>query len=275
MSAPAIGIFDSGVGGLTVLKQVLAHLPGERIVYLGDTARLPYGTKSRETVVRYSLRNAAFLLERGVHCLVVACNTASALALDTLASCVPVPVVGVIRPGAERAARCTTRDKVGVIGTVATVRSGAYESAIRSFRDTIEVHSVACPLFVSLAEEGWLEDEITLAVARRYLGPLARSGIDVLVLGCTHYPLLKPVIARVMGPDVRLVDSAEEVPVKVERALDLSRGCGVGPSAHQGGVPSGPRPPEVYLTDCSPHFLDLSRRILGIRPEDVGYVDLG
>ena len=275
MSDRTIGIFDSGVGGLTVLKRMLAHHPGEQMIYLGDTARLPYGTKSRETVVRYSLRNAAFLMEHGVQCLVVACNTASALALDAVQSRFAVPVVGVILPGAERAARSTRSRKVGVIATVATVRSGAYETAIRSFRSGVEILSVPCPLFVSLAEEGWIEDEITRAVARRYLEPLVRGGIDVLVLGCTHYPLLKPVIARVMGPNVLLVDSAEEVPEKVTHALErngsIARGEGyTAQAAVRPGVP-----PKVYLTDCSPHFLQLSRSILDIRPEDVEYVDIG
>jgi len=281
MNEGAIGIFDSGVGGLTVLKQMLAHLPGERMIYLGDTARLPYGTKSRETVVRYSLRNAEFLLEHGVKCLVVACNTASALALDALACRFPVPVVGVIAPGAAKAALATRRQRVGVIGTVATVRSRAYETAIRSVRGTIEVYSAACPLFVPLAEEGWIEDDITLGVARRYLEPLARSGVDVLVLGCTHYPLLKTVIARVMGPNVLLVDSAEEVPAQVRRALPECPRSFDDVDGRQGdtaGLPGGRRDRtalRVYLTDCSPHFLELSRRILEIPPEDVEYVDVG
>jgi len=268
MKEAPIGIFDSGVGGLTVLKQMLVHLPQERMIYLGDTARLPYGIKSRETVVRYSLNNAAFLLERGVKCLVVACNTASALALDALEARFRVPIVGVILPGAEKAARSTRVQKVGVIGTVATIRSRAYETAIRSFRETVDVLSVACPLFVSLAEEGWIQDDITRAVARRYLEPLIRHGIDVLVLGCTHYPLLKPVIAQVMGPSVGLVDSSREVPLQVKRALE-EKGLGA-PGGRRPGVP-----PKVYLTDCSAHFLELSQTILEISPEDVEYVDVG
>jgi len=269
MSDQPIGIFDSGVGGLTVLKQMLARFPGERMIYLGDTARLPYGMKSRETVARYSLNNARFLLEKGVKCLVVACNTASALALDVLSAHVGVPVVGVILPGAEKAARSTRNGRVGVIGTVATVRSGAYEQAIRSCKGAVEVLSVPCPLFVSLAEEGWTQDDITRAVASRYLAPLVRGGIDVLVLGCTHYPLLKPVIAEVMGPGVRLVDSAEEVPVQVRRALQRN-----GLLAEAGGGAGG-RAPRLYLTDCSPHFLELSRKILETDLEDVEYVDVG
>ncbi len=269
MNDRPIGIFDSGVGGLTVLKQMLVHLPGERMIYLGDTARLPYGIKSRETVVRYSLNNAAFLLEKGVKCLVVACNTASALALDVLESRFKVPIVGVIFPGAEKAAVSTRTRRVGVIGTVATVRSQAYEKAIRSYREQIDILSVPCPLFVSLAEEGWIEDEITLAIAHRYLDPLVKRNIDVLVLGCTHYPLLKPVLARVMGPSVLLVDSAEEVPVQVRRALEDK---GLLAAGTEGGAGA---PPKVYLTDCSPHFLDLSRSILDTAPQDVEYVNVG
>jgi len=269
MNDRPIGIFDSGVGGLTVLKQMLAQLPGERMIYLGDTARLPYGIKSRETVVRYSMNNARFLLEKDVKCLVVACNTASALALEALSSRFRVPIVGVILPGAAKAASSTRNGRVGVIGTVATVRSGAYEKAIRSCREDLDVLSVACPLFVSLAEEGWIEDEITRAVAIRYLRPLVVGGIDVLVLGCTHYPLLKPVLTEVMGPAVHLVDSAEEVPVQVRRAL------AAGGLLANADREDRERPPTLYLTDCSPHFLALSEKILETQLQDVEYVDVG
>jgi len=268
MREAPIGIFDSGVGGLTVLRQLLQHLPGERMVYLGDTARLPYGIKSRETVIRYSLNNASFLLEQGVKCLVVACNTASALALDLLAERFRVPIIGVILPGARKAAAVTQTRRVGVIGTMATVSSGAYEAAIRACEPAVRVRSVPCPLFVSLAEEGWIEDEITLAVARRYLAPLVQEEIDVLVLGCTHYPLLKPVLARVMGPSVLLVDSAEEVAVQVKATLE-ELGLSV-PS--QTGHPA---PPKIYLTDCSPHFLDLCRNLLAIPPDEVETINVG
>ncbi len=268
MSEAPIGIFDSGVGGLTVLKQMLRHLPGEKMVYLGDTARLPYGIKSRETVVRYSLNNASFLLDKGVKCLVVACNTASALALDILETRFQVPVIGVILPGARKAAAATEKRKVGVIGTMATIRSRAYELAIRDRGPSIDVRSVPCPLFVSLAEEGWIEDEITYAIARRYLAPLRHEGIDVMVLGCTHYPLLKPVLSRVMGESVLLVDSAEEVAVQVKKAL-VETGLSASSSA------SEPVPPKIYLTDCSPHFLELSRTILEFPPDDVEYINVG
>lgn len=261
-----VGVFDSGVGGLTVLKQLLARLPGERMLYLGDTARLPYGTKSRETVEKYSLQNASFLLKKGVKCLVVACNTASSLALETLRRFLPIPVLGVIEPGARRAAQLTRTGKIGVIGTVATVRSGAYERAILSFANNVEVFSVPCPLFVSLAEEGWMEEDVTYQVARRYLSPLLERGIDVLVLGCTHYPLLKTVIGGVMGSGVVLVDSAEEV---AAMAGDLLREKGLLSSSPQDAVS-----PILYMTDCSPHFVELASKILGVPVTEVEHVDI-
>lgn len=261
-----VGVFDSGVGGLTVLKQLLLRLPGERMLYLGDTARLPYGTKSRETVEKYSMQNASFLVEKGIKFLVVACNTASSLALEALRRSFPIPVLGVIEPGARRAAQLTRTGKIGVIGTVATVRSGAYERAILSFASNVEVFSVPCPLFVSLAEEGWIEEDVTYQVARRYLAPLLERGIDVLVLGCTHYPLLKTVIGGVMGSGVALVDSAEEV---AATAGDLLR--------EKGLVSSSPREavsPILYMTDRSPHFVELASKILGVPVTEVEHVDI-
>jgi len=269
MISRPIGIFDSGVGGLTVLRQLAARMPEERMIYLGDTARLPYGTKSRETVVRYSLHNAAFLQEQEVKLLVVACNTASSLALGELQKKLRIPVVGVILSGAEKAAASSRSRKVGVIGTVATVRSGAYEAAIRECAPDVQVVSVACPLFVALAEEGWLQDEVTQRIAQRYLKPLQDQGVDVLVLGCTHYPLLKPVLSEVMGKGVLLVDSAEEVAAQVERTLQ-ALGLRNAPPAVTRSLP-----PRIYLTDCSPHFLELCERILAFPPEEVEYVDLG
>lgn len=216
----AIGVFDSGVGGLTVAAALERRLPEESILYLGDTARLPYGTKSGATVTRYTQRNVGFLLERDVKAVVVACNTASALALPNLH---PdewgIPVFGVIEPGAEKAAE-TSGGTVGIIATESTVLSGAYAEAIQRHRPDLEVRSVACPLFVSLVEEGWQDDPITAQVAKRYLEPLREAGIDTLVLGCTHYPLLRPVLQETMGPSVTLVDSAEAVAAKVAAELE-------------------------------------------------------
>jgi glutamate racemase len=269
MNRRPIGVFDSGVGGLTVLKQLAMRMPNERLIYLGDTARLPYGTKSRETVLKYSVRNASFLLERGVKCLVVACNTASSLALEALRGEVAVPVIGVIQPGAKRAASTSRVRRVGVIGTLATVSSRAYEEAIAVYGSDIEVTSVPCPLLVALAEEGWVDDEVTYRVAERYLGSLQEKGIDVLVLGCTHYPLLKPVLSRVMGKDVCLVDSAEEAASEVAALLREQ-----GMAAEEAGPEEG-RAPTICLTDRSLHFLELGEKILGLPMKHVEYVDLG
>jgi len=215
----AIGIFDSGMGGLTVLAQIAARLPGESVVYLGDTARVPYGTKSAETIVRYARACAEVLLERGIKLLVAACNTACACALPALQESLDVPVIGVIGPGARAAVQRTRSGRIGIIGTAATVASGAYPAAIAALMPRARVASQACPLFVPLAEEGWVEGEVPALVARRYLEGLRGAGIDTLVLGCTHYPLLKPVIGAAMGESVTLVDSAEETAVAVEEAL--------------------------------------------------------
>jgi glutamate racemase len=246
----AIGVFDSGVGGLTVVSALRRRLPHESILYLGDTARLPYGSKSQATVTRYTERNVEFLVERQVKAVVVACNTASALALPSLST--EVPVWGVIEPGAERAA-ATSRGRVGVIATAATVRSDAYARALRRLRPDLVIESLACPLFVPLVEEGWHNDPVTEEVASRYLGPLLASGIDTLVLGCTHYPLLLPVLARIAGPAVALVDSAETVAEAVASGL-AARGL---------AAPAGLAPElRLCVTDASDGFQVLARRIL-------------
>src|SRR6185503_3942380 len=227
-----IGVFDSGVGGLTVVRALGERLPGEELLYLGDTARVPYGSKSAETIARYSRMSTRFLLERGVKMIVVACNTASAYALDELRRAVEVPVLGAVEPGAQAAIEATRSGRVGVIGTLATVRSGAYPRAIaalaeKSGRGPVEVTAHACPLFVPLAEEGWIDGPVAEAVARRYLGELAERSpeIDVLVLGCTHYPLLRSVLERVARErfrhEVTLVDSAEAMAQRTRALLDL------------------------------------------------------
>jgi glutamate racemase len=224
-------------------------LPGESILYLGDTARLPYGSKSPETVSRYTRRNIEFLTDRGVKAVVVACNTASALALPTL-DMQDVPTWGVIEPGARKAAE-VSRGRVGVIATEATVRSGAYARALRQHRPELEILSQPCPLFVPLVEEGWHDDPITREVAERYLQPLLAAGIDTLVLGCTHYPLLVPVLQRVVGPQVRLVDSAEVVAEQVARGLaERQLEATHSPSHH------------FCVTDTGETFQRIARRIL-------------
>jgi len=215
-----IGIFDSGVGGLTVVSQIRKRLPREGIVYFGDTARVPYGTKSKETVTKFSVENVEFLIRHNVKIVVVACNTASSLCLDFLKRCFRVPVVGVIRPGARAAAVITRNNRVGVIGTKATVMSGAYQRELANANPEIAVFSQSCPLFVPLVEEGWLDTAVTRQVASAYLKAFGSKKIDTLILGCTHYPLLKRVIRGVLGPGVALVDSAEEAAAEVDRILD-------------------------------------------------------
>jgi glutamate racemase len=203
-----IGVFDSGIGGLTVVKALREVLPAENIVYLGDTARLPYGNKSPGTVERYSLEIADMLMQQNAKVIVVACNSASSVALPALERTVPVSVIGVIRPGAEAAIAATRSGHIGVIGTRATIKSGAYEKTLRELNDQVRVTSLACPLLVPLIEEGWLDDELTDRTLSRYLDPLLTDGIDTLVLGCTHYPLLSRAIERVLKGQIRLVDSA-------------------------------------------------------------------
>lgn len=249
-----IGVFDSGVGGLTVAAALSRRLPEEAIVYLGDTARLPYGSKSEETVTQYTRKNIGFLLRQGVKAVVVACNTASALALPHLVAsdAPPVPTWGVVGPGARRAA-AVTAGRVGVIATESTVRSDAYGKALRALRPEVRVESRACPLFVPLVEEGWHDDPVTEEVARRYLGPLLEGGIDTLVLGCTHYPLLRPLLARVAGDGVALVDSAETVAEEV--AAGLAEAGLAAPAGSAGGH-------RLFLTDTSAGFARLARRIL-------------
>lgn len=214
-----IGVFDSGIGGLTVLKKIINILPRENTIYLGDTARVPYGIKSADTVIRYSLENTEFLLDKNIKLLVVACNTVSAVGLPTLRDRCSVPIIGVIEPGARKAARATKQNRVGVIGTERTIKSGAYPNSIKKLNPEIEVVSQACPLFVPLVEEGWTDNDIAFLTAKRYLQALKDSDIDTLILGCTHYPLLKGVIRKVLGDGVLLVDSAEETAIEVARGL--------------------------------------------------------
>ncbi len=216
----AIGIFDSGIGGLTVLSELIRVLPEENTIYLGDKARVPYGIRSPETVTRYSFENTRFLLSQEIKMLVVACNTASAISLDAVKSEFPLPVIGVLEPGARAAAAATRSGRIGVIGTEATIASGAYERAIRAMLPRAEVTSIACPLFVPLAEEGWVDNDVAELVAGRYLSPFRGTGIDTLVLGCTHYPLLKPVISKIMGSDITLIDSATETAAEVRSVLE-------------------------------------------------------
>jgi glutamate racemase len=219
MNQAPIGIFDSGLGGLTVTRAIFEQLPAESTVYFGDTARVPYGPKSPETVRRYSLEILRWLLDQGVKLVVIACNTSTAHALEALQAESPVPVIGVIRPGARAAVAEAHGGTIGVIGTAGTIASDAYGRAIRMLRPDADVRQLACPLFVPLVEEGWFDHPATELVAREYLAPLRQAGIESLVLGCTHYPLLKPLLGRVLGAEVRLIDSAEETARAVSEQL--------------------------------------------------------
>lgn len=254
MDARPLGVFDSGIGGLTVVRELLRLLPEESLVYYGDVARLPYGNKSPETVTRFSREIIEFLVARDVKAIVVACNTASALALPALKDTLEVPVVGVIEAGARAAAERTQSGKVGVIATASTVRSGAYTRALLGRRNDLDVIERACPLFVPLVEEGWIDHGVTRLVAQEYLAPLEHHGLDTLILGCTHYPLLKSVIGQVMGEGVRLVDSGEETARVV---VDLLEAHGL--RAPRGNVPRH----ALYLSDLPAAFTGTAERFLG------------
>jgi len=248
-----IGVFDSGVGGLTVVKQLMKLLPSESIIYFGDTARIPYGTKSEETVKRFALEDSFFLLDKNVKMIVVACNTASAIAIRMLKNILDVPVIGVIEPGASAAVQYSRSGKIGVIGTAVTIRSGSYRREIHHLKSETQVISQACPLFVNLVEEGWIEDEATYLIARRYLQPVIENGVDTLILGCTHYPLLKNVIQKIMGRSVRLIDSGVETAKTVKKILDEHQ-----MTAYPGQIPSH----RFYLSDMPYKFQEIAERFL-------------
>jgi glutamate racemase len=251
-----IGVFDSGLGGLTAVKKLMEVLPREDIVYLGDTGRVPYGSRSRETIVKYARQDAAFLAGFGIKAMVVACNTACSAALGEISGEYDMPVFGVVEPPAAEAARLTTSGKIGIIGTVATVRSGAYADALRSIAPDARVWSAACPLFVPLVENGRVspDDIVVRALAEEYLAPLRARGVDTLILGCTHYPLLRAVIADIMGPAVTIVDSGAQTALRVARDLremDLLSG--------RGGVN------RYFVTDSTEGFSKLASLFLGLR----------
>jgi glutamate racemase len=261
-----IGIFDSGVGGLTVYRALHERLPDEHFVYLGDTARVPYGTKSLATVERYATENARFLESHGIKLLVVACNTASALALPAIRDAVSVDVIGVIDPGARAAVGNTSGKRIGVIGTEATVQSEAYRRSISSLDPSALVIERACPLFVSLAEEGWAETEVARSVAEHYLSDLRKSDLSTLVLGCTHYPILRGVISEAVGRDISLIDSGEATANEVESLLEI-RGLA------RPTVSTEDRVRQLcddldhfYVTDAAQRFSKVAERILGTAP---------
>ncbi|MEE9934101.1 MAG: glutamate racemase [Deltaproteobacteria bacterium] len=250
----AIGVFDSGIGGLTVVRALMERLPFENIVYFGDTARVPYGVKSVETINRYALQITEFLLKKDVKLLIVACNTMAAVACQAIRDLSPVPVLEVIGAGAASAVGATQNKIIGVIGTPATINSNAYARAISLLDHDVRIFSQACPLFVPLVEEGWFEHEATRLAALEYLKPVKAEGIDTLVLGCTHYPLIKPLIAEIVGPQVRLIDSAEAM---AEEAAGLI-------NARQLGNPSGRSPDYLFcVSDVPFRFQTIGERFLG------------
>jgi len=257
----ALGIFDSGVGGLTVFKAIKSLLPNEDIIYLGDTARVPYGTKAPETVTKYSIANANFLLARGIKLLVVACNTATAYALDELKDRYKIPVIGVVTPGAKKAVRITRTKRVGILGTEGTIRSSAYLNAMKAIDPFITAVGQACPLFVPLAEEGWIDNEVALLSASLYLSNLKKFDVDTVILGCTHYPLLKGVIGRIMGSDVKLIDSANETAIEVSKTLHIKGLLKLNSS--RSAIHS------VYVTDSPERFMRVGKRFLSEAFEEV------
>ncbi len=264
-SGAPIGVFDSGVGGLTVLRALIERLPHEHTVYLGDTARVPYGTRSGEVVTRYALLSARHLATHGIKMLVVACNTVSAQSLPALAAALPIPVVGVIEPGAQAAAGRTRGGTIAVLGTPATVSSGAYQAALQRFAPLSRVVARACPLFVPLAEEGWVDGEVPRLAAERYLSELRNSGVDTAVLGCTHYPLLAKVIAQVLGGEVAIVDSAHATAEAVASLLE-TRGL-LRP-------PGSPAHHRTLCTDVPDRFRAVAERFLGRPVDSVELIDL-
>lgn len=252
MNSSPIGVFDSGIGGLTVVKEILKQLPNENIIYLGDTARVPYGTRGKEVIKKFSLELTNFLLKRKVKFLVVACNTISSTCLEVIEYISPVPVLGVIQPAVNEAVRATKTDIVGVIGTPATVSSKAYEKALKKLNPKITVLTQACPLFVPLAEEGKVSDKATELITKEYLKKFKNSGIDTLILGCTHYPVLKKVIQKVLGKNIKLVDSASPTAKKLKELL-----------VKENLLNTGKVKQEFYVTDAPERVYQVTKHFFG------------
>ncbi|HOP86311.1 MAG TPA: glutamate racemase [Syntrophorhabdaceae bacterium] len=258
----SIGMFDSGVGGLTVLKEVKNLLPKENILYLGDTARVPYGNRSPQTIIRYAIESALFLLTKGIKLLIIACNTSSAIALKILSKKLPIPVLGVIEPAAKSAVVATKNKKIGIIGTKATIKSMAYENAIREIDPHMEVLSKPCPLFVPIVEEGLDKDEVAFIMAEKYLNEFKASGIDTLIMGCTHYPVLEDVIKNVVGDHVNIINTGKETARDVEACLrerKLLKTKGMGTCKY-------------YVTDDPDTFKEIGGRFLGYTVSPVKYI---
>ncbi len=256
-----IGVFDSGIGGLTVVRALRGILPFEKIIYFGDTARVPYGTKSRETIIKFAIQDTEFLLSKDVKIIIAACNTVSANAIVELKRSFNIPIIGVLKPGAKEAVKITKSGKIGVIGTTATIVSSAYTFEMKKLNPDIRVFSQACSLFVPIIEEGWEDSEVAVLTARQYLASLTAQDIDTLVLGCTHYPLLKNTIKIVVGDRVELVDSAQETAEEVLRILKDRDLLTSGSTENY---------PKFYLSDIPPSFVGMAERFLG---EPISHVE--
>jgi glutamate racemase len=258
-----IGVFDSGVGGLTVVKELIAQMPGEDIIYFGDTARVPYGIKSKETVIKFSIENILYLLSHDVKLICVACNTVSSLALPVIKHHFKVPIVGVLSPAVREAVYASQNKRIGVIGTHGTIKSRAYETEIKQLDPDIKVITQACPLFVPFVEEGWTSGKVVAEVAKTYLKPLKDNRVDTLILGCTHYPVLKNIIKEVMGPGVTLIDSAKQVAIEVKNILSSEGSAAKGRTGKH----------SFYVSDNPQWFTDLAGRFLGRKINDARRVD--
>ena len=262
-----VGVFDSGVGGLTVAREIMRNLPSEKIVYFGDTARVPYGSKSKETVIRYSRQIIRFLQEQQVKAIVVACNTASAFALDTVRNEFDIPIIGVIESGAKVAAARTRNKRVGIIGTVGTVGSGIHAQYLKKLDPEITVFGKACPLFLPLVEEGWLHDPVTVEVASRYLKELQDKDVDTLILGCTHYPLIRSTIRQVMGEEVCLVNPAYETALELGKLLEEQ-------GLSSTGTEQKEFPYRFYVSDLADEFKEFANSILPYDVEMTKKIDI-
>ncbi len=262
MEKRPIGIFDSGVGGLTVFKEIRKKFPYEDIVYFGDTARVPYGPKSKSTIKRYSMQNARFLIQQNAKIIIIACNTASSVAVKYLQRNLKVPVMGVITPGAECAVKKTVNKKVGIIGTEGTIRSEAYPKAINELKNDIEVYSKACPLFVPIVEEGWENHPVTKLIIKEYLAELKEKDLDTMVLGCTHYPILKKQIQNYMGKHTNIIDSAVAVADKLQTILPNPQNSGKGKD-------------KFFVSDNEAKFKAIAERIIEKRIRNLKVVRLG
>jgi len=261
-NSKAIGIFDSGLGGLTVVKEVIRRLPYEKIIYFGERARVPYGPKSKGTIIRFSIQNILFLLRHKVKLIIIACNTSSSVALHTVRRNFKIPIIGVIEPGVTEAIRRTKNKKVGIIGTKATIKSRVYEKQIRRSAPDIKTFGIACPLFVPLVEEGWFKSTVTSQIVKTYIAPFKARKVDTVVLGCTHYPLLKPVIQEVMGSGVALVDSAKQVAREAKSILEKENLTAGKRKVHSNNV-------RFYVSDEPEDFVRAGQRFLKVSLHNV------